>query len=262
MNLRAPKLFFSFTLILFMSGFLYLGLKAARAAETSLATTTDIVTATYIATTTDSDLISGAAPDFDGDGYSDAQEIKDGYSPFNPERIKLEKSDMDSDGLSDYFELKFKTDPFKADSDGDGFSDGAEIDLGYNPLASSSTKLSRKIEINLKAQKLTYLVGGQAWKEFLVSTGKASMPTPKGNYKIVSKIKKAWSNTYKLWMPYWLGLSNSRIGIHELPFWPSGYREGANHLGKPVSHGCIRLGIGPAQYLYERVDKGTEVVIK
>lgn len=200
--------------------------------------------------------------DFDGDGYSDAAEIKNGYSPFNPEKVKLAKSDMDFDGLSDYWEMKFKTDPFIADFDGDGYQDGAEIDFGYNPLSSSSAKLAQKIEIDLAAQKLTYLVGGQPWKEFVISSGKPSMATPTGNYKIINKIAKAWSNTYKLWMPYWLGLGNGQFGIHELPVWPSGYREGADHLGKPVSHGCIRLGIGPAKYLYERVSQGTAVVIK
>jgi lipoprotein-anchoring transpeptidase ErfK/SrfK len=88
------------------------------------------------------------------------------------------------------------------------------------------------------------------------------MPTPRGTFKISNKSKKAWSKAYGLWMPYWLGLNKGRIGIHELPIWPSGYREGAGHLGKPISHGCIRLGIGPAQYLYERVATGTEVIIK
>lgn len=199
--------------------------------------------------------------DFDNDSYNDSQEIKNGYSPFNKEKIKITKSDVDNDGLSDYLELKYGTDPLNPDSDGDGYKDGAEIDRGYNPLSTSTKKLTRRIEINLKNQKLIYYVGGQTWKEFTVSSGKSSTPTPKGTFKIVNKSKKAWSKAYGLWMPYWLGLDRGRIGIHELPVWPNGYREGANHLGTPVSHGCVRLGIGPAQYLYDRVDVGTEVVI-
>ena len=59
---------------------------------------------------------------------------------------------------------------------------------------------------------------------------------------------------YGLWMPFWLGLDRGRIGIHELPVWPSGYREGEDHLGKAVSHGCIRLGVGSASiYLIELI---------
>lgn len=199
--------------------------------------------------------------DSDGDGYSDSQEIKNGYSPFNKAKIKITQSDADHDGLSDYLELKYGTNPLNPDSDGDGHKDGAEIDWAYNPLSTSTKKLEEKIEVNLKKQKLSFLVGGQVWKEFTVSSGKASTPTPKGTFNIVNKSKKAWSKAHGLWMPYWLGLNRGGVGIHELPVWPNGYREGANHLGTPVSHGCVRLGIGPAQYLYNRVDVGTKVVI-
>ncbi|MFA6994975.1 MAG: L,D-transpeptidase family protein [Patescibacteria group bacterium] len=200
--------------------------------------------------------------DSDSDGYTDAAEIKNGYSPYNPEKVKIEKSDVDQDGLSDYWELKFETEPLNPDTDGDGFKDGEEVDLAYNPLSSSTKKLSQKIEINLKKQQLTYFVADQPWKQFTVSTGKASMPTPQGSFKILNKVKKAWSKTYGLWMPYWLGLNRGEFGMHELPIWPSGYREGASHLGIPVSHGCIRLGIGSAQYIYDRVATGTLVIIK
>ncbi len=202
------------------------------------------------------------ALDSDNDGYNNTQEISNGYSPFNPEKIRLAKSDVDKDGLSDYFELKFKTDPLNPDSDGDGWQDGLEVDWAYDPLSSSTKKLAQKLEIDLKNQKLKYYVAGNLWKESPVSTGKPAMPTPKGKFKIVNKVPKAWSKTYKLWMPFWLGLGSGQFGIHELPVWPSGYREGADHLGKPVSHGCIRLGIGPAQYIYDRVAVGLEVEIK
>jgi hypothetical protein len=207
-------------------------------------------------------VFADAAADADQDGYTDAQEIAAGYSPFNPAHVKLNRSDMDGDGLSDYWELKFHTDPLNPDTDGDGFNDGAEVDLAYDPLASSAVKLAQSIQVNLQYQQLTYLVSGQPWKTFIVSSGKASMPTPTGTFHVLNKSWKAWSKDYGLWMPYWLGLDHGEFGIHELPIWPNGYREGANHLGIPVSHGCIRLGIGPAQYLYDRVGVGTPVIIQ
>lgn len=199
--------------------------------------------------------------DTDGDGYDDKHEIENGFSPFNPNPVKAAQSDMDKDGLNDLLELKFKTDPFKIDSDDDTYSDFKEIDFGYNPLSSSTKKINQKIEISLSKQKMTYYVGGEKWKELIVSTGKKNTPTPTGEFKIVNKSKKAWSKAYGLWMPFWLGLDRGRIGIHELPVWPNGYREGENHLGKPVSHGCVRLGVGAAQYIYDRIDIGTEVKI-
>lgn len=200
--------------------------------------------------------------DSDGDGYADSAEIANGYSPYNAAKVKIEKSDADKDGLSDYLELKFKTDPLNADSDGDGYKDGEEVDFAFNPLASSTKKLAQRIEVNLKTQRMTYYVDNQKWKEFIISSGRAAMPTPKGKFKIMNKITKAWSKTYKLWMPYWMGLNSPGVGIHELPVWPGGYREGESHLGTPVSHGCVRLGVGPAKYLFERIATGTEVTIK
>lgn len=208
-----------------------------------------------------------AAVDYDADGYTDDQEIHNGYSPFNPAPVKITASDIDGDGLRDDQEIKFKTDPANPDTDGDGFKDGQEIDWAHDPLSTSTALLSRQIIIDRAAQKLSYLVDGQVWKEFTVSTGRASLPTPPGNFKIINKSLRAWSPAYGLWMPYWLGLGGEKIrggsvGIHELPVWPSGYREGSDHLGRPVSHGCIRLGIGPAEYLFDRVSTGTPVVIK
>lgn len=169
--------------------------------------------------------------------------------------------DSDQDGLSDDMELKFKTDQNNPDSDGDGYRDGAEVDWAYNPLSSTSVRMIQKIEIDLKNQKLNYFVSGIKWKEFKISSGKRSMPTPKGEFKIVNKAKKAWSKTYGLWMPNWLGLNKAGIGIHELPIWPGGYREGEKHLGTPVSHGCVRLGVKEAPYLFERLGVGTNVKI-
>lgn len=200
--------------------------------------------------------------DTDGDGYSDWIELNAGFSPFIAEKIKLEDSDFDKDGLSDRMELNFHTDPTNPDTDGDGFKDGAEINNGHNPLDSSqSAKLGKKITISTAEQKLDYFLDGVKMKEFRVSTGKPSMPTPKGTFAIGNKSTKAWSKAYGLWMPYWMGINGRHFGIHELPEWPNGCKEGADHLGKPVSHGCIRLGVGPAKNLFDWAEVGTEVYI-
>ncbi|MDO8599377.1 MAG: L,D-transpeptidase, partial [bacterium] len=71
----------------------------------------------------------------------------------------------------------------------------------------------------------------------------------------------------QLWMPRWMnftgrGAPPGLYGIHELPEWRSGKKEGENHLGVPVSGGCIRLGVGPAQSIYAWADVGTTVVVR
>jgi len=199
--------------------------------------------------------------DSDGDGFNDGDEIKDRYSPLNSEKVKLEKSDVDKDGLSDRMELNFHTLLNNPDTDDDGFKDGDEIANSYDPLSKEKKLLSKKIEVNLNKQELSYFLSDVKMETFKVSTGKKSMPTPKGHFKVENKSVKAWSKAYGLWMPWWMGLKNSNFGIHELPVWPNGFREGESHLGTPVSHGCIRLGIGPAKKLFDWTPIGTEIYI-
>ncbi len=198
--------------------------------------------------------------DTDGDGYNDWVELNNGYSPHNPNPVKLRDNDYDGDGLSDRMELNFHTDLANPDTDGDGYLDGEEIDNAYDPLNPEPKKLTKRIEINTENQELSYFVGGVRMDTFPVSSGKPSMPTPKGHFEIINKNIKAWSS-YGLWMPYWMGLDRGQFGIHELPVWPNGYREGEDHLGTPVSHGCVRLGIGSAEFLYNWAEIGTPVFI-
>lgn len=64
--------------------------------------------------------------DSDGDGLSDYQEELYGTNP--------KSSDSDGDGLSDYEEIKvYQTNPNNADSDGNGVSDGEAVKSGKNP---------------------------------------------------------------------------------------------------------------------------------
>jgi hypothetical protein len=199
-------------------------------------------------------------PDTDGDGYGDWLELISGFSPHNPQPIKLEDCDFDNDGLSDRMELNFHTNLINPDTDNDGYNDGEEINNGYSPLSENKDKLSKRIEVNIGSQELSYFLGGVRINTFPVSTGRPGMYTPLGHYEVDGKSLRAWSH-WGLWMPYWLSLNNGYFGIHELPEWPNGYKEGEDHLGQPVSHGCIRLGVGPAEFLYNWAEIGTPVFI-
>lgn len=48
--------------------------------------------------------------------------------------VKNIPKDSDHDGLADDYELWIATDPFRADTDGDGVPDGEELTRGLNPL--------------------------------------------------------------------------------------------------------------------------------
>jgi lipoprotein-anchoring transpeptidase ErfK/SrfK len=118
------------------------------------------------------------------------------------------------------------------------------------------------IDIHLENQVMTTFQDGKLLDAYMISSGKVSMPTIKGTFKIENKTPRAWSKEFGLYMPYWNALVPSgKFGIHELPEWPGGYKEGAAHLGTPVSHGCVRLGVGPAKIVYDWAPIGTPVVI-
>lgn len=197
--------------------------------------------------------------DTDGDGYNDGDELTNGYSPHFAGK-RLIEVDQDNDGLSDGYELSLNTDIKVADSDGDGYTDGQEFDNGYNPANSSLEKLTKKIEIDTINQRLKYFLGPVRLNEFSVSTGAASTPTIPGEYAIQNKYDRPWSSLASLWMPYWMAFDGP-YGIHELPEWPGGVKEGEDHLGTPVSHGCVRLPEGAAEELYNWSEVGTPVVI-
>jgi len=123
-------------------------------------------------------------------------------------------------------------------------------------------KEGKYIDLNLKSQVMTIFENGKLLDAYLVSSGKRGMPTPQGTFHIANKTPRAWSKKYGLYMPYWMALvSSGDFGIHELPEWPGGFKEGQSHLGTPVSHGCVRLGVGPAEIVYSWTEIGTPVVI-
>ena len=79
---------------------------------------------------------------------------------------------------------------------------------------------------------------------------------------VKNKIDRAFSKTYGLYMPFWMAFTYNGYGIHELPEWPGGYKEGEDHLGIPVSHGCVRLGVNSAEQIYNWSEVGTPVIVQ
>ena len=119
----------------------------------------------------------------------------------------------------------------------------------------------RYIDIDLSSQTLTVFENRAPVYRYKVSTGKRSMPTPTGTTKILNKTSRAYSSKYNLYMPWWMTFRGGGYGIHELPEWPGGAKEGSSHLGTPVSHGCVRLGVGAAKSVYDWTGIGDLVYV-
>lgn len=123
----------------------------------------------------------------------------------------------------------------------------------------------KKIVITLNTQNLKCYEGADVVCDFTISSGMPGLDTPTGNFKVERKRDVAYSAAYNLYMNYWVAFTpNEAYGIHELPYWKYSWgivTEGANHLGVKVSHGCVRLGIGPAKQVYDWAPIGTPVEI-
>ncbi len=106
-------------------------------------------------------------------------------------------------------------------------------------------------------------------RTFGVATGQARYPTPLGNFEIVVKWRDPWwyppaSDWAKDAKPIppgpgnplgtrWMGISSPAIGIHGTP--------DAASIGYSASHGCIRMRVPEAEWLFEQVEIGTPVFI-
>ena len=135
-------------------------------------------------------------------------------------------------------------------------------------------KVTRKsfgpvIVIRRSANKLFLYNGMRYLRTFGVATGQSQYPTPLGRFRIVVKWKNPW------WYPpdsawakdldpvppgpsnplgtRWMGISSPGVGIHGTPE--------PGSIGYSVSHGCIRMRITDAEWLFEKVPVGTTVFI-
>jgi len=125
------------------------------------------------------------------------------------------------------------------------------------------------VVIRRKSNRLYLYDGMRQIRIFGVATGQDRYPTPLGRFEIVVKWRNPW------WYPpaspwakgekpippgpsnplgtRWMGLSAAGVGIH-----------GTNNessIGYSVSHGCIRMHVADAEWLFNRVDIGTLVFI-
>jgi len=113
--------------------------------------------------------------DSDGDGMPDEWELQHVFDPTDPSDAS---GDEDKDGLTNLDEYKTKTkwgrstDPNKIDTDGDGYSDKAEIDAGTNPL-DADDKPKSKIWIILLMLFGGVLVGGLGFVAYHQITAKS-----------------------------------------------------------------------------------------
>ncbi|WP_427159846.1 L,D-transpeptidase [Aliinostoc sp. HNIBRCY26] len=131
-------------------------------------------------------------------------------------------------------------------------ADGSSIATS-NIQAASQT---RRIVIDLSAQRLFAWEGDKLVYSFRVSTGKSSTPTPTGKFRINSKyrINRMRGQGYDIPdVPYAMYFYQG-YAIHGA-YWH-------NRFGTPVSHGCVNLPVKQARKLFNWASPGTLVVVR
>jgi LysM repeat protein len=122
----------------------------------------------------------------------------------------------------------------------------------------------KSILVDISQQHLYAYQGNTLVYSFIVSTG-ASDGTLRGDFEILDKLPRPYSDAWNFWMPDWLGFyyaGGLENGFHALPVLPDGSQIWGDTLGTPTSYGCVVLGTLEAQLLYDWADVGTPVKVQ
>jgi L,D-transpeptidase catalytic domain/Putative peptidoglycan binding domain len=144
-----------------------------------------------------------------------------------------------------------------------------ELDFEYVDPEVRTGKFGPSIVILRESKRLLFYRKDKLVRRFGIATGQASYPTPLGDYEITNLQRDPW------WYPppsgwaadsepvppgpgnplgtRWMGISAPYVGIHGTPASAS--------IGYSASHGCIRMRISDAEWLFTQVELGTPVFI-
>jgi lipoprotein-anchoring transpeptidase ErfK/SrfK len=144
-----------------------------------------------------------------------------------------------------------------------------DLEFGVVKPKVGKNELGPAIVILRSSNRLRLYVNTKLVRTFGVATGEPSYPTPLGAYEIVTMQRNPW------WYPppsdwaadadpippgpgnplgtRWMGTSAPYVGIHGTP--------DAASIGYSASHGCIRMRIPDAEWLFQQVEVGTPVFI-
>ncbi len=133
----------------------------------------------------------------------------------------------------------------------------------------SHAKFGPVVVIHRAGNRLELFAGTRRVRKFRVATGTAQYPTPTGLFHIVDMQRNPWwrppdSDWAKGLEPIppgpgnplgtrWMGITSPGVGIHGTPDPAS--------IGYSASHGCIRMLIHEATWLFDHVRIGTPVLI-
>ena len=126
----------------------------------------------------------------------------------------------------------------------------ARLETAAHPTPLSRGGSGKRAEILLDRQVALLIQNDRVVRAIAVSTGKASTPTPPGDYRVYAKIPRWWSVPFREWLPWALPFVGG-IAFHEFLEVPA----------YPASHGCVRQAVAVAHWTYDFADVGMPVKV-
>ncbi|MDR3644552.1 MAG: L,D-transpeptidase [Clostridia bacterium] len=120
------------------------------------------------------------------------------------------------------------------------------------------------IEVSIAKQRVfIYDAKNRIINEYVCSTGLPGHDTPTGTFTVKDHGKRFFSEKYQEGGYYWLKFYGN-YWIHSIVFDKNEkiIPAEAAKLGTEASHGCVRVAIANAEWMYDNIVIGTKVVVK
>jgi lipoprotein-anchoring transpeptidase ErfK/SrfK len=136
--------------------------------------------------------------------------------------------------------------------------------IGWIPAKDASlSRVNWQLRVKLSKRRLTVLENGKVRAHYAIAIGSAAAPTPTGRFTVTDRLQTGNSGG-----PYGCCiLALSAKAPHAISDWNGGNRIAIHSttdtwsIGKPVSHGCMRLTLAEGRWLLDHIPLGTPTVV-
>jgi lipoprotein-anchoring transpeptidase ErfK/SrfK len=133
-----------------------------------------------------------------------------------------------------------------------------------DPAVPADAQEGYYIRVLLDRQVVLVYLDGEEIRSMVCSAGTAAKPTPTGRFFIQNRGEFFFSEKYQQGGKWWVSFRDWGIYLfHSVPTNRNGeiIPEEATKLGRPASHGCVRLSMADARWLYDTIPEEAPVDI-